>query len=165
MMDSTTCTLCGGALELRAHATVVGPARVEDRTFHALGCAKDHFVVRKEDRPLLARRAAHALLVDRRLNGTEAMGALLKLARSGLGLTQPELAVLLDLEPETLCRYEKNKYPAPLPIQLALASVLHQVELGAVPADLVRWVRQLSVVSAARRSRHESNVFGLLLSA
>ena len=55
------------------------------------------------------------------------MGAELKFARKAMGLTQPELAALLDVAVETVCRWEKGAQAETVSKTTQLA-VLHLLE-------------------------------------
>jgi DNA-binding transcriptional regulator YiaG len=164
-MQASTCPECGGELECRPHVTTLGWARVVDHGLALQGCAQGHFHLNDQERARLARRAAHALLVDGSLDGTKHLGDLIRMARRGLQLGQGDLSVLLDCEAETLSRWEKNRRPMPRTFQLALAARLAQVEDGAAVADLVRGVRERSLVRAMRRGAGQSPALELQLSA
>jgi hypothetical protein len=57
----------------------------------------------------------------------KADGSALKFARKSMGLMQKQLAALLGMKPETLCRYEKLTRPLPKPITLAIEAFLIRV--------------------------------------
>jgi DNA-binding transcriptional regulator YiaG len=80
--------------------------------------------ITSEELARLERRAAITVLSEVH----EVEGAELKFARKALGLSQPELALLLGVTTETVCRWETGKEPFKRQTQLAVLRLVEDVE-------------------------------------
>jgi DNA-binding transcriptional regulator YiaG len=131
------CHVCGGAMQLRGYKRVehVGRLKVQDGTALQPTCVACGVV----DLPLDALhmyevRAARTVLCDAK---SRVCGAELRSIRKTLGLTQKELAKLLDYDHATISRTEASESPVARATQLALLSLLDLVEHGVEPEELM----------------------------
>jgi len=109
------------------HTTTIGRFTVKDGGFRPTRKMKDGtLLISDEELGVLERRAAITVLKDIDL----VTGAELKDARKVLGLKQSELAANLGVEPETVCRWEKDQERFKRRDQLAILALLEEVHRG-----------------------------------
>jgi putative zinc finger/helix-turn-helix YgiT family protein len=139
------CPLCAdGRLERRApeHEITIGGIRVTDKTTMVLVCGScSETFVTAEQRQGYERRAVATILRER----TQVPGSVVHVARKWLGLTQKDLAALMETSAETVSRWENDHLAIPRAEQLAIVALLDGVAHGQV--DLA------SALEAARSSR------------
>lgn len=139
------CPLCAdGRLERRApeHEITIGGIRVKDKTTMVLVCGScGETFVTAEQRQGYERRAVATILRER----TQVPGSVVRVARKSLGLTQAQLAALMETAPETVSRWENDRLPIPRAEQLALVALIDGVSSGQLDLD--------AAIEAARSSR------------
>jgi DNA-binding transcriptional regulator YiaG len=136
-MSPNTCPDCEKPMRMRAyrHAENVGGLHVVDGTTQQLQCDACGAV----DLPLEALhsfelRAACTAFHDGKERVT---GPALKYARKAIGLTQKQLATLLDCGHETVSRYETSSKALPTEIRLAVLSLITMAERGTSAEQLL----------------------------
>lgn len=120
----SSCSTFGNNLMQYEHLTQAGRFTVID-TGNATETLSDGTSgITSEELARLERRAAVAVLSEVH----EVEGSELKFARKALGVSQPALARLLGVTPETVCRWEASKEPFKRQTQLAVLRLLEEVE-------------------------------------
>jgi DNA-binding XRE family transcriptional regulator len=104
--------------------TYVGRREVRDATM--LGADPDRMTL--QDGLGFDRRAAHVVLVDAKPE--DVGGPEVRFARKALGLTQAELAELLDVYPTTVAHWEGTTGAIQRTTKLAIAELLEQAMRG-----------------------------------
>lgn len=120
------CPLCDGALSTKTvtHTLCFGDVTTKDETMQARTCALGHYVLTEEQEAIALLRAARVALHESK----SVSGATFRDARKAIGLTQTQVAELLDTTAETLSRYENEHAPIPRTVQLALAELAAAIE-------------------------------------
>lgn len=121
-MNAHPCLECGEPLTVRAHKerTRVGRYTVEDDSTHAPVCPNGHAEVSLEELAGFERRAAVVVLSEAAGIG----GAEIRFARKAMGLTGVRLARLLEVQPETVSRWENDKDKILRVSRLALLAIV-----------------------------------------
>jgi DNA-binding XRE family transcriptional regulator len=130
------CVHCGGEAKHQqfTHVEEFSGVKVSDPRAQAYVCGKcGEAEISLEQLSKLQRRAAAIALRD--LSAVN--GGVLKYARKSAGLRQSDLGKLLNLAPETISRAETGEGNIEKTLQMAMLSILQQLENGATVADLL----------------------------
>ncbi len=128
------CSLCGKPVVRRArpHVERVGRYKVRDATAGVLECTgKDCGNVETPAEELARCRRRAAALVLRRTSTVH--GAVLKYARSALGMSQTQLAGELGCRKETVCRWETGALRIQQAERLAIVALLEGLGQTDIP--------------------------------
>ena len=122
-----TCPECGGSVVVKKyrHVESVGGIKVSDETALMPQCVECGNVDLTLEQLAGYERRAAALVLQ---NVLHARGSTVRYARKALGLTQSELAKLLDCRSEEVSRWETEKVPIQRSEQLAIVALLDLVE-------------------------------------
>jgi transcriptional regulator with XRE-family HTH domain len=129
-LSSKKCYACGArtmTCKKYKHEEVIGKVTVTDETASQWQCsACGEVELTTSDLAGYQRRAAALILRD----GRYATGAVLRVARKALGLTQRDLALLLEHTPEWVSLRENNHEQLGQAETLAIVALLEGVEEG-----------------------------------